>query len=314
MLTQLKVFENWQVSRPGFSGSEQIPFSLTSGARVVIVLRVLAITGVPTVTLDVGNGESVDGPFDSVSTLTLTAAGVVRKAVSDITNQFQLTLTVSGGTADVRVTVAVMDNAIAGAGGSGGGTSDTTEATQLLVKTAVQSIDTKVATETTLAAAKADLDAINTKVATETTLAAAKVDLDSINTKVATETTLAAAKADLDAIAASVATETTLAAAKADLDAIKNSSGGSSAALSSVAGSITSVSLIIANVNRKGLTLFNDSSSVAYVAFAATASSSAYTLKMNPGGLYEMPTPLYRGELSAIWVTAAGSIKVTELT
>lgn len=85
------------------------------------------------------------------------------------------------------------------------------------------------------------------------------------------------------------------------------------AVLTSVAASITSVSLLASNTARKSFSLYNDSSSVLYVAYAATASNSAYTVKVQPQA-FHVPDKNYTGAISGIWVTAAGAAKMTELS
>lgn len=90
-------------------------------------------------------------------------------------------------------------------------------------------------------------------------------------------------------------------------------SASGSAALTSVASSASSVSLLAANAARKGIVLFNDGTQIAYVAYAATATSSAFTIKMFPGSFLE-PQTNYSGAISAIWASANGSMRVTELS
>jgi hypothetical protein len=98
-----------------------------------------------------------------------------------------------------------------------------------------------------------------------------------------------------------------------DQAAIPVTQGSSStASLTSVASSATSVSILSSNSIRKGLILWNDSTATAYVAFAASSSTSAFTIKMGPGAYWEMAT-LYTGAISAIWDVANGSMRVTEL-
>jgi hypothetical protein len=88
------------------------------------------------------------------------------------------------------------------------------------------------------------------------------------------------------------------------------------ATLTLVAGSASSVSILAANANRKGFILVNDNNTVAKMAFAATATATAYTLKMQPNSVYESPERVYTGAISAIW-NAAGTgngMVITELT
>lgn len=84
--------------------------------------------------------------------------------------------------------------------------------------------------------------------------------------------------------------------------------------LTSVTASITSVTVLAANANRKGALVFNDSTSVVYLAFASSASATAFTVKLAAGSYYEMPTPAYTGIITGIWVAANGSARATELT
>ena len=84
--------------------------------------------------------------------------------------------------------------------------------------------------------------------------------------------------------------------------------------LSSVGASATTVSLLSSNTSRKGVYIFNDSNSAMYVAFAATASTSLYTVKIPAMSFFEMPTtPIYTGTISALWDVATGAARITEL-
>lgn len=82
---------------------------------------------------------------------------------------------------------------------------------------------------------------------------------------------------------------------------------------SSVAGSASSASLLAANTSRLGATIFNDSVSPLYLKLGTTASTSSFTVKINPGGYYEVPFG-YSGAIDGIWDTATGNARITELT
>jgi hypothetical protein len=86
------------------------------------------------------------------------------------------------------------------------------------------------------------------------------------------------------------------------------------AVITSVAGSLTTGVLKAANTSRLGLTVFNDSTANLYLAFAASATTSAYTVKIGAGGYWEMPRPCYTGAVSGIWDVANGNARVTEMT
>jgi len=87
------------------------------------------------------------------------------------------------------------------------------------------------------------------------------------------------------------------------------------ATLSTVAGSITTVSLLAANAARKGVYVVNEGSTqVMYIAFAATASLTAYTIVLQPGAIWNPDVITYTGAMSAIWYVAGANARVTELT
>lgn len=86
------------------------------------------------------------------------------------------------------------------------------------------------------------------------------------------------------------------------------------ATLTSVAGATSSTALLASNGNRKGMMIFNDSTAILYLAFASSASTTAYTVQVAPGGFYEMPSPIYTGALYGIWSAANGNARITELT
>jgi hypothetical protein len=83
--------------------------------------------------------------------------------------------------------------------------------------------------------------------------------------------------------------------------------------MTSVVGSVTSVTVLAANSNRRGLSIYNDSTAICRIAFAATASATAFTLLLQPNSFYENNT-LYTGIITGIWASAAGNARVTELT
>jgi hypothetical protein len=89
----------------------------------------------------------------------------------------------------------------------------------------------------------------------------------------------------------------------------------SSATLTTVAASTSTGVLLALNTARTGASVMNDSTSgTLYLAFAATASTSAYTVKIAPGQFYELPTPVYTGAVSGIWDIASGNARISELT
>ena len=92
----------------------------------------------------------------------------------------------------------------------------------------------------------------------------------------------------------------------------------STSVLTSVSSSTTSSILKAANINRRTLIIANDSTAILYIAFAATASISAYTLSLYPLNNSIASTVIikgddYSGDVSGIWMSANGSAKITEV-
>lgn len=85
-------------------------------------------------------------------------------------------------------------------------------------------------------------------------------------------------------------------------------------------GALTSVSLttstqvlLASNAARKGFMIYNDSLNMLFVAFAATASTTAFSTKIQAGGAYE-PGIDYTGVISGIASSASGAARITEFT
>lgn len=86
-----------------------------------------------------------------------------------------------------------------------------------------------------------------------------------------------------------------------------------SAALTTVTSSNSSTSLLASNANRKGFILYNNSTKKCYVAFSATATTSAFTVLLQPNSLFESQN-VYTGPISGIWEAVNGNMQVTELS
>lgn len=86
------------------------------------------------------------------------------------------------------------------------------------------------------------------------------------------------------------------------------------ATVTSVAAATSSTELAAASLTRRGLSVFNDSIADLRVKFGTGASTSSYTVKVGPGQLYEMPSPIYTGAVHGIWSAADGNARITELT
>lgn len=85
--------------------------------------------------------------------------------------------------------------------------------------------------------------------------------------------------------------------------------------ITSVAGANTSTQLLATNTARSGAYFYNDSTAILYLAFATSASTTAYTVQIGAQSFFEMPTnPVYTGAIFGIWASAAGSVRITELS
>jgi len=84
--------------------------------------------------------------------------------------------------------------------------------------------------------------------------------------------------------------------------------------LSQVASSATAVTILAANTNRKGASIYNASTQVLYLGLSGTTpTSSVYTVAMAAGSYYEAPAG-YNGIIKGIWASANGQADVTEFT
>lgn len=88
-------------------------------------------------------------------------------------------------------------------------------------------------------------------------------------------------------------------------------------AVTTVADSASSGTLIATNANRMGFVITNDSSARLYVKFGATASTTSYTVSLAQNETYESPAaPVYTGVIDGIWSSdpGDGAARCTELT
>lgn len=87
-----------------------------------------------------------------------------------------------------------------------------------------------------------------------------------------------------------------------------------SATLTNVTVTNTSVLIAAANPARRQLMVWNDGGNVVYVAFAATATTTAFTVRISPNQLWESTLNGYTGDVSAIRASGSGPVRVTEVT
>lgn len=77
----------------------------------------------------------------------------------------------------------------------------------------------------------------------------------------------------------------------------------------------TSVNIMPANVNRKGLYIYNNSSNSGYLSFGSPANSNTnMTVIIASFTTFAMPKPIYTGAIHAIRNAGTGTFLLTELT
>lgn len=87
------------------------------------------------------------------------------------------------------------------------------------------------------------------------------------------------------------------------------------ATLTQIAVALTTGVALASNAARKGALFVNDGLAIVKLAFAATATSTAYTIKLQANSTYEMTdSRVYTGVISFIGSLATGNLVITELT
>lgn len=85
---------------------------------------------------------------------------------------------------------------------------------------------------------------------------------------------------------------------------------------STVAASASSVQLMGSDPYRRAGMIYNESTAIMYLLLASSAATTSnYTVQVPPNGYYELPGPnVYSGIINAIWSSAVGNARVTEMT
>ena len=85
-----------------------------------------------------------------------------------------------------------------------------------------------------------------------------------------------------------------------------------SATVTPVSSSTTVVTLQAANGNRRGLTVYNDSTKILFLKLGSAASSTDFSVKMSSQAYFEIPSQ-YIGIVTGIWAGANGFAYVSEI-
>ena len=83
--------------------------------------------------------------------------------------------------------------------------------------------------------------------------------------------------------------------------------------VTSVASSATNTTLLAANSNRVFASIYNESSKTVFIKLGTTASATSYSILLMPNSYWEVPSD-YTGKIDAIWSSANGNARITELS
>lgn len=75
----------------------------------------------------------------------------------------------------------------------------------------------------------------------------------------------------------------------------------------------TSVTLLASNTSRKGATIWNNSTAYLYIELGGTASTSVFSIRLDPNGYIELPFG-YVGIVTGVWSGVNGNALVREFT
>lgn len=82
----------------------------------------------------------------------------------------------------------------------------------------------------------------------------------------------------------------------------------------SVALSVVVATVLASNAARLGAILYNDGAAAAFVRLAAGATTTLFTVRMANNATWELQTPVYTGQITAITAAATATMLATELT
>jgi hypothetical protein len=77
--------------------------------------------------------------------------------------------------------------------------------------------------------------------------------------------------------------------------------------------STATITLAASNTSRKGLVVYNNSTSDMYLKYGSGGNPNDFTVKILAGGYWEMPAPIYTGIVTGAWDSVNGNAKVTEI-
>lgn len=101
---------------------------------------------------------------------------------------------------------------------------------------------------------------------------------------------------------------------QASIGAVNRMGMGHTATRTSVAATVTNgTTLLAANLNRIGATVFNDGNAILYLTLGSAGSTTDYTVQILSNSYYEVPYG-FDGLINGVWATATGNARITEYT
>lgn len=86
------------------------------------------------------------------------------------------------------------------------------------------------------------------------------------------------------------------------------------ATCTNVSASASSVPILAERRGRRSWAVYNDSAAYLYLKFGTSASTTSFTVRLDPGAYYEsFSDDAYNGAIAGIWSSATGSARVTEV-
>lgn len=83
----------------------------------------------------------------------------------------------------------------------------------------------------------------------------------------------------------------------------------------SVASSTSSTQIVAANANRKGISIYNNSTAALFLSYATPATSANSFMQMQPGSLLMLDQQLIvSAAIYGLWTAANGTAQVTQYT
>lgn len=92
-----------------------------------------------------------------------------------------------------------------------------------------------------------------------------------------------------------------------------SSSAATASTVASVASPTSAATLLAPNSNRKGATIWNNSTARLFIDHGDSVASADFTARLEPGGYYEAPFG-YTGQIVGIWESVNGNAQVREFT